>query len=200
MERKAYSAAGVKFSFWFQEFRKEIQLLRGGKTFADIKVLSEEENIFGTKTPARSQMVFSTVTKRIKALGGDFYELFADSDLSTQKLFNLTAIMVTDSMFFDFIYEVIREKMLIGSNEFSDSDIRIFFRNKQLQDEKAASFSDETLSRLGRTYKNYLLEAGLTDKGIENRIILKPILDPLFEQWLKSHGMEVVARTFAGDN
>ena len=42
MERKPYSAGAVKFSFWFMEFRKTVQLLSEGKSFADIKKLNEE--------------------------------------------------------------------------------------------------------------------------------------------------------------
>lgn len=40
MERKPYSAGAVKFSFWFMEFRKTVQLLSEGKSFADIKKLN----------------------------------------------------------------------------------------------------------------------------------------------------------------
>lgn len=39
MERKPYSAGAVKLSFWFTEFRKTVQLLADGKTYADIKSL-----------------------------------------------------------------------------------------------------------------------------------------------------------------
>ena len=37
MKRNKYSAGAVKFSFWFMEFRKEVQLLAQGKTFEEIK-------------------------------------------------------------------------------------------------------------------------------------------------------------------
>ena len=57
MKRNKYSAGAVKFSFWFMEFRKEVQLLAQGKTFEEIKKLSEEENIFGATTPARGAMI-----------------------------------------------------------------------------------------------------------------------------------------------
>ena len=42
MERKPYSAGAVKFSFWFMEFRKTVQLLSEGKSFADIKKLYDD--------------------------------------------------------------------------------------------------------------------------------------------------------------
>lgn len=111
MERKPYSAGAVKFSFWFMEFRKTVQLLSEGKSFADIKKLNEETNIYGAPTKLRAQQIYSTVTARIKTLDESFYPIFLSSDLATQKLFVLTAALLHDTLFFDFVYEVVREKM-----------------------------------------------------------------------------------------
>lgn len=199
MKRTAYRAGAVKFSFWFGEFRKEVELLQAGKTFEEIKTLSEEKNLFGTQTPARSKLIYGTVTKWIRILGDDFYDLFLGSDLATQKLFVLSGIMASDTLFFDFVYEVIREKMLIGSNTFTDADIRIFFNNKQVQDETVAKWTDQTLVRLGQTYKIFLQSAGLTDSGKTERRILKPILDPMFERWLQDHEMAPIAKALTGE-
>ena len=51
MKRNKYSAGAVKFSLWFMEFRKEVQLLAQGRTFDEIKALSIEQNIFGASSP-----------------------------------------------------------------------------------------------------------------------------------------------------
>ena len=59
MERKPYSAGAVKFSFWFMEFRKTVQLLSEGKSFADIKKLNEETNIYGAPTKLRAKQIYS---------------------------------------------------------------------------------------------------------------------------------------------
>ena len=59
MERKLYTAGAVKFSFWFMEFRKTVQLLSEGKSFADIKKLNEETNIYGAPTKLRAQQIYS---------------------------------------------------------------------------------------------------------------------------------------------
>lgn len=155
MERKPYSAGAVKFSFWFMEFRKTVQLLSEGKSFADIKKLNEETNIYGAPTKLRAQQIYSTVTARIKTLDESFYPIFLSSDLATQKLFVLTAALLHDTLFFDFVYEVVREKMILGSDELTDADIRIFFKNKQEQSEKVASLQDYTLHRLGSCYKTH---------------------------------------------
>lgn len=200
MNRKAYSAGAVKFSFWFLEFRKVVQLLAQGKDYKEIKRLSEEENIFGAATPARAKMIYSTTTARAKALDQSFIPLFMDSDVATQKLFALVAVLAHDTLFFDFVYEVIREKLIIGSNEIADSDIRVFFKNKQEQDDKVAGWQDYTLHRLGACYKTQLFEAGILDdnKFTDTRKILKPILDPVLKHWLEDFGYEAMAKAFEG--
>lgn len=100
--------------------------------------------------------------------------------------------------FFDFMYEVFREKILMGTNELNDRDVRIFFRDKQLQDSKAATWTDQTLQRLGRTYKSYLLGAGLSDRGQKTRKLFKPILDPAFETWLVQQHLEPIIKALTG--
>ena len=197
MTRREYSAGAVKFSFWFMEFKVVVKLLAEGITLDEIKEKNQKENIFGAPTTIRAGQIFSTVSARIKTLDVSFYSIFMESDLATQKLFALAGAMAHDTLFFDFVYEVVREKLIIGSNEFSDSDINIFFKNKQLQDEKVAKWTDATLNRLGKTYKTLLFEAGLTDKGTP-RIILKPILDPVMEHWLFDNDMEPIAKALTG--
>ena len=93
MKRKAYSAGAVKFSFWFMEFRKVVQLLAAGNDYKEIKRLSEEENIFGASTPARAAVICSTTIARAKALDPSFIPLFMGSDVGTQKLFALAAVL-----------------------------------------------------------------------------------------------------------
>ena len=146
MNRRAYSAGAVKFSFWFMEFKAVVKLLSEGMTLDEVKEKNQKENIFGAPTTLRAGQIFSTVSARVKALDVSLYSIFMDSDLATQKLFALAGAMAHDTLFFDFVYEVVREKMIIGSNELSDSDINIFFRNKQLQDEKVAKWTDATLN------------------------------------------------------
>lgn len=199
MKEKDYSASAVKLAFWFPEFRKEIGLLADGTTQEEIKRLCLDENVFGASTAARAKSIYLAVTARIHELDESVYPVFESVDLATQKLVNLTAIMAHDRLFFEFMYEVFKEKILIGAGELSDSDYRIFFRNKQLQNEKVATWTDQTVTRLSRTYKQYLLESGLTENGITTRKILKPILDPIFEDWLNQHDMKAIVNALIGE-
>ena len=198
MERKEYSAGAVKLSFWFIEFRKVVELLNKGESTDRIKLLALNENLFAAPTTLRAKQIYHTVTGRIKALDKSFIPLFVSSDLATQKLFALIAAMAYDTLFFDFVYEVILEKMILGSNDLADSDVRVFFKDKQQQNEKAAGWTDATLVRLGRSYKTMLYEAGVIDKAKTARKILRPILDPELKRWLEQNDMGVYVKALAG--
>ena len=198
MERKVYSAGAVKLSFWFPEFRKAVQLLAAGSSFDEIRRESQEENIFGAPTQRRADRICRTVLTRVQSLDGSFYPVFLSGDLATQKLFALAAVMACDTLFFDFVYEVIREKLIIGSDELEPKDVRIFFRDKQAQDARLAQWTDYTCQRLGTCYRTMLYEAGLTDKAKETRKIFKPILETELRQWLEAHDMGLIVKAWTG--
>lgn len=190
MEEKKYSAGGVKFSFWFSEFKKTIELINKGCSFEEIKDKVLNDNIFMTPTQARAKQIYVTVSNRVKSLEPSFYTLFEESDLLTQKLINLIAIMKSDQLLGEFVYEVYREKLMINMDELSDSDIRIFFKDKQMQSEKVAGWTDYTLKRLGGYYKMVLTEAGVIESGENStRKIVKPIIDMELENHLKDEQM-----------
>src|SRR6056297_182848 len=198
MEQKKYRAGLVKLSFWFSEFRKVIQLLNSGMRLKDIEKLNVEQNIFSAPTQARAIQIYRTVSTRVKTLDPDFYPLFENSDIFNQKIINLIAIMKSDALFFDFMYEVYREKQIIGVDEITDSDISIFFKDKQVQSERIAKWTDETLKRLGECYKTILMEAGVLERNTGFRKILKPIMDRALEEKLKEHGMTLTLHALTG--
>ena len=197
MERKEYSAGAVKMSFWFVEFRKVVHLLDEGKSMDEVKQLALNKNLFAAPTILRANQIFSTVSGRIKALDESFIPVFMTGDLATQKLVALIAAMAYDTLFFDFVYEVIREKLMLGSNELKDSDVRVFFKDKQQQNEKVAAWTDATLVRLGRCYKTMLYEAGVIDKAKSARKIFRPILDPVLTRWLEKNDMAIYIKALS---
>lgn len=198
MERKEYSASAVKISFWFVEFRKVVQLLDEGKSMDEVKRLALNENLFAAPTSLRANQIYNTVSGRVKVLNESFIPVFMAGDLATQKMIALVAAMAYDTLFFDFVYEVIREKLMLGSNELLDLDVRVFFKNKQQQSEKVAGWTDATLVRLGRCYKTMLYEAGVIDKGKSARKIFRPILDPALTRWLEENNMGAYIKALTG--
>lgn len=198
MDRKEYSAGAVKWSFWFLEFRKTVLLLAQGMAIEKIRKKNTEENLFSASSAERAKLIMNTVAARIGAMPDYFLMDFVSADVATQKLYCLIGCMCNDTLFFEFMYEVIREKMILGLDSFADSDLRIFFKEKQAQSEKAAGWTDYTLKRLGTCYKTMLYEAGLTDKGKTERKIFRPILFPEMENWMKDNGLVPVWKALKG--
>ena len=198
MNRKDYSAGAVKHTFWFMEFRKVVSLRLDGKTWEEIKQLNENENIFGAPTKLRATQIFNTVSARVKSLDDSFYPIFDACDLASQKLFALVAAMTYDVLFGDLVYELVREKMIIGSNELADSDLRIFFKDKQQQNDKVAKWTEATIKKLMVTYKSMLFEAGVTNKAKDIREIYKPLPDPAMKGWMIEQGMMYQLKAIMG--
>lgn len=199
MDKKRYSASAVKVSFWFAEFRKVMQMLGRGYGMSEIKERNLRENIFSASTPLRAKQIFQMVSGRVLALDADICALFLSSDLATQKLIALVAAMAYDELFFDFVYEVVREKMIMGNDQLMDSDIRVFFKEKQEQDERVARWTDATFVRLAKCYKTMLYEAGVINKDVGARKINPPIVDPQLQGWLEDHGMTRYAKALMGE-
>ena len=122
-----------------------------------------------------------------------------NSELETKKLSVLGAGMANYELFFDFVYEVIREKMIMENDQLMDSDIRVFFKEKQEQDERVARWTDATFVRLAKCYKTMLYEAGVINKDGGARKINPPIVDPQLQGWLEDHGMTRYAKALTGE-
>ncbi len=198
MKRKPYSAGAVKFSFWFLEFRKMVGLLSDGLTFAEIRDMNEVQNIFGASTKERRRQIFATVSARVESLDLSFCVLFQQGDVTSQKQLALAAALAHDTLFFDFVREVIHEKLLLGNLELSEADLRIFFHHKQVQDKKVASWREQTIQRLGRAYRSMLAEAGLIGSaGKAKRAIYLPLLDSSVEEWLRGHDMNEIVEALS---
>lgn len=199
MDRKPYSAGAVKFAFWFIEMKKVCTLLAAGMTIEQIKAQNDAENIFSASSPERARTIMSTLTRRLAEFDEVFIQLFMHSDVVGQKQLCLIACMCNDTLFFDFVYDVIRSRLILGIDEYSESDIRRFWAEKQVQSEKIASLTDATRNRLARTYKQYLLSAGVTDAGKGTRKIFKPIISAEIENWLRKNALQPVLAALTGE-
>lgn len=181
-----YSAGAVSKGFWFVEFKKYIELLQEGKPDNEIKELQESENFLMAPSVGYGKRMIGEIKKRIKSLPKQALDLFSDLNVSDQKIINLLGIMITDRLFFEFIYEVYRESIILGTKEFEDKELRIYFNNKSDQSEKVAGYTVEVKRRLGGAYKTYMKEANLIKE--ENGIIVynKIIMDLRLEEIMKA--------------
>jgi hypothetical protein len=87
-------------------------------------------------------------------------EKIVNGDIETSKQIVIYSIMKTDRLFFEFMYEVFREKILLRDFTLQDKDFNLFFNRKKEQSERVASWDDYTFYKLKQVYIRILFEAG----------------------------------------
>ena len=179
-----YSAGLVSQSFWFVEFKGIVKLIESGRTDDEIKTLCLEENFFGASKEYRAKRIYGYIWNRVKQMDEAMIKLFVESDLATQKIINLICILKMDRLFFEFIYEVYREKAILGFDKIEDVDMNIFFNEKEIQNADIANWKDATKKRLRNIYTNYMIDANLLTLENNEKKITIPILDIALERHL----------------
>lgn len=197
---ETYSAGLISQSFWFIEMKKVVKLIDAGKTEDEIKNECINENLFGASKEYRAKRIYGYIWNRAKKLDRTLIDLFINSDLATQKIINLVAILRTDRLFFEFMYEVYREKSILGVPVIEESDVNIFFNNKETQSEDVAAWTDGTKRRLRSIYFNYLIDANLLTVVEKEKTITPPILDIALERYLEACGDGAIVKAITGVN
>ena len=200
MKCKKYSAGLMSQSFWFLEFKKAVKMRREGMAYDDIKKKCVEENLFGAAKEYRALRMAGYIITRVRAMDDILVDLFCTSDLATQKLINLVTILRTDRLFFEFVYEIYREKVILGVEIMEESDVNVFFTRKEAQSELIAGWKDSTKRHLRSCYLNFMKDANLLAVIDKKKMITPPILDIALERYLQSVGEEVLVKALAGVN
>ena len=195
---EVYSAGLMSQSFWFTELKKVIKLIFTGKTDDEIKSICIEENLFGAAKEYRARRMCGYILNRAKRLDPAMINLFLDSDLSTQKIINLITILKGDRLFFEFMFEVYREKVILGIPTIEDTDLRVFFSNKESQNEEVNAWKETTKKHLRSNYINYLTDASLITVINKEKTITPPILDIALERYLEATGDDAIVKAITG--
>lgn len=198
MEDEIYSSGLVSQSFWFIEMKKIIKLVSEDKNEQEIRKICIEENLFGAAKEYRAKRIYGYLWKRVERLDETMIELFLNSDLQTQKLINLIAVLKVDRLFFEFIFEVYREKSILGVPKIEDADINIFFNNKEIQSEDIAKWTDVTKKRLRSAYLNFMVDANLLTVVGKEKFITPPIMDIALERYLETTGNGSMVKAIMG--
>ena len=187
MEEK-YNAGLMSQSFWFVEFKKIVLLRYNGIDYDEIKRQCIDDNLFGAANPNRELRMSGYLITRLKSMDDELVRIFAGSDVSTQKIINLIAVMNTNRLFYEFVYEVYRNKLILGDEEIGLKDVNIFFAQKEAQNEDFASWKESTKKKLRSLFLNFLTESDLvkwTDSSKTNRQTKKVFISIELENYLK---------------
>ena len=200
MAKDVYSAGLMSQSFWFHEFKKAVKLMKDGLSFYEIKKKCVEENLFGAAKEYRALRMAGYIVNRLKVMDDTMVDLFLTSDLATQKLINLITILKQDLLFFEFIYEVYREKVILGSETLDDMDVKSFFTKKEAQSDLILGWKESTKNHLRSSYTGFMADANLLSVIEKEKRITPPVLDIALERYLIATGDDTMVRALTGVN
>lgn len=185
-------------AYLYKETKKAVSLMNRGLKVTDIKEKSLQDNIFQLESEARKKEVASIITVRLKDLDKQIIYNIENSNVETSKVLVLYAILKTDRLFFEFINEVYKEKILLKDLFIRDKDFSVFFQNKREQSEKVASWSEYTFKKLKQVYIRILFESGLIANQKGDREIKIPIIESQVKEYLYSIGDSVYLNAILG--
>lgn len=186
--------------YLYKETKKAATLIKQGKAVNSIKNKSLEDNIFQLESEARKREVASIITARLKELDEFIISKISEGNVETSKILVLYAIIKTDRLFFEFMNEVFKEKLLLRDLFLRDKDFNVFFQSKREQSEKVASWSEYTLKKLKQVYIRILFECGLIENQKGDRNIKTPILESGIKEYLYKIGDKVYIDAILGDS
>lgn len=186
--------------YLYKETKKAAILIKQGLSVDEIKTKSIEYNIFQLESEARKKEVASIIAARLKDLDEYIIDKISEGNVETSKILVLYAIIKTDRLFFEFINEVYKEKLLLRDLFLRDKDFNTFFQGKREQSDKVASWAEYTLKKLKQVYIRILFECGLIENQKGDRKIKIPILESEVKEYLYKVGDKIYINAILGDS
>lgn len=186
--------------YLYKETKKAATLIKQGVFIREIKNRSLEDNIFQLESETRKKELASIIVARLKDLDEFVIDKISVGNVETSKILVLYAIIKTDRLFFEFMNEVYKEKLLLRDLFLKDKDFNAFFQGKREQSERVASWTEYTIKKLKQVYVRILFESGLIENQKGDRKIRIPILESEVKDYLYKIGDKIYINAIIGDN
>lgn len=186
--------------YLYKETKKVVNLINKGLEIKELKNESLVNNIFQVETETRMKELASIIATRLKELDSYLIQKIESSNIETSKIIVLYAILKNDRLFFEFMNEVYKEKILLKDLYIRDKDFGVFFQNKREQSDKVDSWSEYTFKKLKQVYIRILFESGLIANQKGEREIVLPIIDSEVKDYIYKLGDKVYINAILGIN
>lgn len=175
MATKKYTTTLNTRPFMYNETKEIAGLVRQGIAPEDIKKMVLQQNIFQLASNDRAVRFFNEILKRLKELDSFLMEQFIESDTSTSKAILLYALLKKDQLFYEWVREVVWDKLIIMEWHLTPKETMSFFETKREQNEAIRGWGENTKKRLVSAYHKTLVDAELavfTNEGLQ----LQPLI------------------------
>lgn len=197
-EKVEYKSTIKSRPYLYKETRKAASLVNNGLQIDDLKNESLKNNIFQVDTETRMKELASIITVRLKELDEYLIQKIESSNIETSKMIVLFAILKNDRLFFEFMNEIYKEKILLKDLYLRDKDFNTFFQNKREQSDKVNSWSEYTFKKLKQVYIRILFESGLIANQKGDREIVIPIINDEVKDYIYKIGNKIYINAILG--
>lgn len=160
-QKLKYSSSLNGATFLMFELKQVVKLKLAGLSDQEIRHKAHNENIFQFNNKNRTNRVLASIMRRAKVIDEYLGEALLERTVEMSKVINLYAIMKTDLIFFQFMNEVVGERLRDNNNFLEKKDMNVFLNDKAEQSEIVANWSDINQEKLKRAMKTVLYESGI---------------------------------------
>lgn len=192
-----YSAGMVSQVFAFVEAKKLADLISKGLTKSEAWEKVESENLFQLRNENRLRRTFNYVYTRLESLPEEIVKLLPVLDTENAKILVLISIMKTDLLFFEFVYEVYRGKLIVGERTIENRDVNTFFDEKASQSDIVSGWSEAGVQKLKNCYLKNLADAGLME-STKTRVLKPALVNYRLEEMLEKYDMRTYLNAVKG--
>ena len=191
-----YNAAITREQFLFYEVRTTAKLIHEGCNHEEVVERIVSDNLFQYPTEKSVRKMALSCLRRLDALeDNSLVEAIATQPSDVAKQICLYAMMKQYRLIWDFMITVIGEKYRLSDATFGKIDLNSYFLRLQEQDDRVATWSDSTVTKLKQVIAKMLVENEYIDSIRATK--LNPVwLHPVLENAIRENGDEIALPAF----
>lgn len=170
-----YSLSFTAASLMVYETEKLIELYLEHKDWEKVQNLVIEDNVLQKGTIATRKREFIELKKRVESLTLEELNYFEEASGTEIKYLVLLGCFKSYQFIYDFVAEVIRNKLLLFDYQILNSDYESFFESKALLHDNLNTISEATQKKIKQVVFKILEQADIID-NVKNKNIQKPYL------------------------
>ena len=193
-----YSAKLTAEPFLYNETKIIGRYLLDGENELELKKRNIEENLIKHKKTGSVKRVNAPIFRRLNVMNQEMLEDFVCSDIETSKYILLYAIMKTDRLVKDFIFEIYKDKLFMRKEYIEKFDIDNWYEEKCILSETLKNRSETTTAKLKQVIMKILQDSGLVIKEKNRFKIVRPLLKEKYINMLDKNGDLEYAKAIGG--
>lgn len=193
-----YSAKLTGEPFLYNETKILSNYLLEGISKENLKKRNLEENLIQHKKLGSVKRTTSPIFRRLDVMNCEMLDEFVHSDIETSKYILLYAIMKTDKLVRDFVFEVYKDKLLMKEKYIEKYDINNWYEEKLILSKTLKERTESTTAKLKQVIMKIMQDSGLVIKEKEKFKIIRPLLKEKYISLLDRNGDYEYAKAIGG--